>query len=388
MGGTCASSLYTACTVSEPTGAAPSARGRSLYRPVASLVSRSGALYVNFYDSTRTPKSRRFALGTKDKSTARALITRLEQAQRLEGWDPWTGTPDDVLAPRRTDAPVTLAEAVERFVSTKRDGSPYTVRNYRRVLGLFVRLVGPAVPLARVKPAHVAAFLDAPHLKASTVRYRHTVVRALNRWAVAEGIAPADVASRVEPPRAPGKVPRAVTEPELTAVCAAIPEGKAWMRPALWFALYTGLRAGELGRLRWRDVDESGRLLRVEVQKNGKPGTVPLPARALAVLDGVERGGPNDYVFVGRTEGERSVSGFVTYLSDTFRAARRAAGVDRPITPHGLRHAFCTRLAEAGKSAFVIQAAARHSNVQTSARYVHLANAELRADLDDVFGTD
>jgi site-specific recombinase XerD len=68
-----------------------------------------------------------------------------------------------------------------------------------------------------------------------------------------------------------------------------------------------------------------------------------------------------------------------------FTRYRVEAGIDRPITFHSLRHSFCTMLAEAGKSAIVIKEAARHADVSTSMRYVHIANNHLRAEIDDVF---
>ena len=366
---------------------------RQLYRTlapqpltvVASIINRNGTFYAEFFDSDRTPKSRRFSLRTKDKSTARQILARLEQAERLEGWDAWTDDPADVLTPKKKAEPVRLGEAVARYVGTK--SNTYTARNYRLNLGTFTEQVGAETLLSRVKPSHVEAFCSESRLSPSTLRYRLTVVRAFVRWAIAEGITADDVTARVKPPKPPAKIPRAVTEEELTAVCAAVSDGKQWMCAAWWFALYTGLRASELARLTWGHVDEDQRILKIEKQKNGKAGTVPLSQKALSVLAELERGESDAPVFIGPNQSEdRKVIAFVSYLSDTFREARRAAGIERPITPHGTRHRFCTRLAEAGKSAFVIQAAARHSNIQTSARYVHIANTELRAELDAVFG--
>ena len=64
-----------------------------------------------------------------------------------------------------------------------------------------------------------------------------------------------------------------------------------WMIPMFWFALYTGLRASELARLRWRDIDRERRLLSIHTQKNKKAQTVPLHVKALEVLEDVPEGG-------------------------------------------------------------------------------------------------
>jgi integrase/recombinase XerD len=72
-------------------------------------------------------------------------------------------------------------------------------------------------------------------------------------------------------------------------------------------------------------------------------------------------------------------------MSRSFRTYRDRAGIGRPVTFHGLRHGFASHLAAKGKSAWVIQAACRHSSVTVSQVYVSLANQTLKRELEDVF---
>ena len=51
------------------------------------------------------------------------------------------------------------------------------------------------------------------------------------------------------------------------------------------------------------------------------------------------------------------------------------AGINRRVTPHGLRHSFCTMLALEGRSALEIAQRAGHAQSSTSERYIHLAEA-------------
>ena len=350
---------------------------------MASLVLRGSTYYAQFHDAVRRPSSRRLSTRTTVHKTALRLLAKAEDAYALGTWDPWVQGLSDLLRPARVPA-LTAGEGVERYLAEGRAGwSPYTVRNYTRVLRAFAHSAGSEAPLRALTSGPVAAFVSDPALAPSTLRSRLAVVGAFVRWAVRSGLLTEDVTAGVARPRPTPKLPRAVSDAELDAVCVALPDGKRWMEPAFRFAAVTGLRLGEIARLQWAHVD--GETLRIERQKNGRAQTLPLSRAALAVLADLPRGGPSGYVFRGRGGGPRRVSSFVTYLGDSFRAARRAAGVERPVTPHGLRHAFCSRLAEAGKSAFVIQSAARHANVQTAARYVHIADGHLRAELDDVF---
>ena len=160
-----------------------------------------------------------------------------------------------------------------------------------------------------------------------------------------------------------------------------------WRIPLFWFAFLTGMRASELGRLRWKHVDLARRELRIEKQKNRNASILPLSARAVEVLEKLDhRAG---FVFCGpRTEptGSRSIKSFRETVSKAFSKARKNAGIERPVTFHGLRHGFCSRLAEQGASAHTIQRLARHGSIESSQRYVHLSNRMLRGELDDAFG--
>jgi integrase len=147
------------------------------------------------------------------------------------------------------------------------------------------------------------------------------------------------------------------------------------------------MRAGELARLRWSDIEFERGLIQIRVQKNGREQTIPLTSAAKRILESCERSDSNGYVFTapGSNDEERNVHEFVNRLGAAFRAARVLAGIDRRITVHGLRHGFCTALAQQGKSAFVIMAAARHSDISTTVRYVEYANERLKEELEDVF---
>ena len=50
--------------------------------------------------------------------------------------------------------------------------------------------------------------------------------------------------------------------------------------------------------------------------------------------------------------------------------------------PHALRHTFGTALAEAGVDLAVMQALLGHAHVDTTARYIHLAPAHVKAEFD------
>lgn len=159
------------------------------------------------------------------------------------------------------------------------------------------------------------------------------------------------------------------------------------MGPLFRFAYFRGMGMSEFARLRWRHVDLEKRLVYIYERKNKKELTIPLAWKAADVLRSVRRGELDAFVF--RSPGvkgrRRSVRRFVEHAYGTFGSAREAAGIDRQLTPHCLRHSFCTGIAEAGKSAVLIKEVARHADVQTSMMYVHLAGSYLCDEIDEVF---
>ena len=361
---------------------------------MATLVEDSGNYYLQFYDSDRQPKRKRLALRTKRKKTAKKLQRRHEDAFATGDWDPWTGK-----LMHEPKEHLTVREALDLFVEAKREAglAEKSITCYEGI----VRRAGVLdMPVDSVQKDDIAGFVydrdkaDATRHK----RFRHW--RAFLNWC--EDKSYVNGTPDMEEPQTYEKLPKAVRETELMAITEEMRKyrqklkdegnlvhssGVVWRIPVFWFAFYTGLRAAEIGRLRWSHVDLSRRELVMEKQKNRTADLLPLSRKAVGVLEDLDH--RRGLVFVGpRTdpEGDRSVTNFRNNASRTFRRFKDKAGIERPITFHGLRHGFATRLAEEGCSAHTIQRLCRHKSIQTSVQYVHLSTGNLRDQLDDAFG--
>lgn len=345
---------------------------------MASLFTRDGQYYVQFYDPDRQPPQKQYSLRTRSKREAERLKIELEDEQDAGRYDPWCHDPTTYLA-RGTDE-LTAEEALARFLEAKkREGcTPNTVHAYDDIISRFLRGAGLHRAVSTISRADINGYVRQDRLAAATRRKRYRHLKAWLRWLVHEDYLDDHPIRKMKPPKAGAKIPKAVTYADLKRICA---EASPWFARLCRFAYYTGLRSGELGRLQWDHINRSKRLLYIYKQKSRKEGVVPLSTKALAILDEVEgaRSGP-----VFNTEG-RDNKRWVQYVSHRFRTLRRRAGLREGLSFHGLRHGFCTALAEAGKSAVVIKEAARHADISTSMRYVHLANDQLRDALDDVF---
>ena len=368
---------------------------------MAALIERDGRFYAQFHEESRTPPRKRFSLKTTKKRTARKLMVRFEDEYLLGEFDPWTDDP--WTYDEEEHSALGIGAAKTQYLDRKRsDGrAENTIRTYKEVIEGLIDAVGKNTVLDRVTTAEVRAFMRDPSLAKATQRKRFNQLRTFFRWSVKEKILKDNPLDDLEAPEKPDKLPKAITEEEMEKVCKAVHEdykakrekghvqvgGLIWRVPLFRFALYTGMRGSEIARLRWGHLDFDNDLIYIREQKNRKEQTIPLISKSQRALADVQQGESEDYVFRSPSfEGqERNPKWFRENVSDAFRKARRDAGLREGLCFHSLRHGFCTMLAEAGKSAVVIKEAARHADISTSMRYVHMANEQLKADVEDAF---
>jgi integrase len=371
---------------------------------MAGLIKRKGIYYAQFKDKSKASPVRRISLDTKLKAEARKKLFELETRYKASEWCPWK-----IDSPKSLNEPAqlkTLSEATDAFLSTKQAQgcSDNTYRTYHEVLSLAQRFLGSDAPLAHISDEQLSAFVSAKHLSAATRHKRYGHLRTFCRWLVRTKSITANPIEAIEAPGRPQKLPKAITTIELAAICDTIQkdyeeklaightrEGEMiWRIPLYWFSYLTGMRPSEVARLRWRDIDYRARTITIWEQKNGKEQTIPLTYRVEVELSKVPRANPQEYVFSSPRQKRlnRSVRTFVERASRAFRDAKRRAGITRRITFYGTRHGFCTLLAEKGRNAPLIAAAARHADVSTTMKYIHMANDHLRRELDIVFSQD
>jgi integrase len=145
------------------------------------------------------------------------------------------------------------------------------------------------------------------------------------------------------------------------------------MRPALnaiRLLALTGCRLSEIQTLRWADVRENALEL-----PDGKTGArkVALCPEAIAVLGSIERLSDNPYVITGTKPGQH-----LTDLERPWRRIRARAGLDE-VRIHDLRHSFASAAVANGESLPMIGKLLGHRQVQTTARYAHLADDPVHA---------
>ncbi len=182
--------------------------------------------------------------------------------------------------------------------------------------------------------------------------------------------------------REPRRLPVALSPAEATTLVGSL---RTWRdRGIAGLMLWCGLRSMEVLGLNVKDVDIGGRWVTV-TGKGAKQRRVPLDADVASVIDVyllAERpASPSDRLFLVAKGPHRGDPLTAAGLRTIFRYHRVVTGVTAG-HPHALRHTFGTVLAEAGVDLSVMQALLGHAHVDTTARYVHLAPAHVKAEFD------
>jgi integrase/recombinase XerC len=287
---------------------------------------------------------------------------------------------------------------IEQFASELRNAaraSPNTVASYKRDLKDFCEyLLGGTTALddktGAVKPdcigaEHVRNYLaDLLRRRNSraTVQRRLFAIKAYFRWRELRTGKPNPVYA-MRSPRAEKRLPQVLNECDTAALVEADDgvNSRARLRDrAIIEVLYSsGLRVSELTGLDWRDIDEELGLVMIRSGKGNKDRLVPIGEPALdalrawrAVVSGAPAG---DRPVITNLRGSRLTPRTVQSI-----VARRliSAGINTPITPHGLRHSFATHMLNAGADLRSIQEMLGHSSLATTQRYTHVSVRHLK----------
>jgi len=144
------------------------------------------------------------------------------------------------------------------------------------------------------------------------------------------------------------------------------------------FAFYTGMRLNEIVNLTWRNVNLSTRIITVGddefTTKGRNQRYIPICEEVALILTFSLREKENiipignSYVFC-KANGEAFTG---DYVSKIFKKACRAAGIDKAIHFHSLRHSFASNLVQKGVNLYTIKELLGHSSISTTEVYAHL----------------
>jgi integrase/recombinase XerD len=297
----------------------------------------------------------------------------------------------ETAAESGADARAASQRSVDRFIDALwiEDGlARNTLEAYRRDLTLY------AAWLAATRDRRLDASTEPDLLGYSVARHegskatsgnrRLTVFKRYFRWALREHLVPADPTLKLRAARQPLRVPKTLSEAHVEALLAA-PEVATPLglrdRTMLELMYASGLRVSELVTLKSVHVSLSEGALRV-TGKGAKERLVPFGEEAHAWLTRyvaqaratILQGQASDALFVTSRGGPMTRQRFWKLI----KAHALRGGVQVPLSPHTLRHAFATHLLNHGADLRAVQMLLGHADISTTTIYTHVARERLK----------
>lgn len=289
----------------------------------------------------------------------------------------------------------------------KRDNE--TTRKYLRYLKLERNYTANTVEAYRNDLAHLERYMKREGLTPEAVRREHlehfaatlhehgigpssqarilSGVRSFFKYLQMEGYISDDPSELLEWPHLGEHLPEVLTTEEIDRMEAAIdlskPEGQR--NKAIIEVLFScGLRVSELTALKLSDLFMSDNFVRIK-GKGRKERLVPISAKAVKELKlwFIDRDrmnikpGEEDFVFLNR----RGAHLTRTMILIMIKRCAEAAGIEKTVSPHTLRHSFATALLKGGADLRAIQMMLGHESISTTEIYTHVDMTTLRQEI-------
>jgi integrase/recombinase XerD len=256
---------------------------------------------------------------------------------------------------------------------TLRNFAPHTIQVYVERVATFARYYN--VSPQRLGPEQIRAYLlylvQERHVSWSYFNQARCALQFLYRVTLGKDW----VVEAVACPKQQKKLPIVLSLDELVQFFKAVTNLKH--RAILMTTYAAGLRLSEVCHLRIDDIDSRRMVIRIRQAKGHKDRYVMLSPRLLAILRQYWKAvRPRHYLFQG-ADPDRPIN--PRTVQEACKAALLASGLKKKVTVHTLRHSFATHLLEAGTDLRTIQILLGHQNLGTTARYLHVSTAALKA---------
>ncbi|MCB9995520.1 MAG: site-specific integrase [Rhodospirillales bacterium] len=273
----------------------------------------------------------------------------------------------DLPTPVRVLAQYTVKDVLERYrdeiTVKKRSADTETY-----ILDAFMRKPIAKLSLAQITPAHFSTYRDKrlKDVKAGTVNRELSIIKHAFDIAEREWDIPLrnNPLGKIKKMKVNNARSRRVSAEEYDLLCEAAQDSRnPFALFLIRFAIATGMRRGEILKLRWNEIDYEARTLHIPVTKNGHARTIPLSGEALAVLDEIQGMADKD-------------DRLVFPLSDNaaklvWQRLLRRTGIE-DLHFHDLRHEAISRFFEYGLSVPEVALISGHRDFRMLFRYTHL----------------
>jgi integrase/recombinase XerC len=290
-----------------------------------------------------------------------------------------------------------LNQAITNFDTYLRadSRSPHTIRSYIHDLLTFQRWLGGDPHVASIQPTHLHGFLasnlvlrkpdGSPRTKGSINKIK-TVLKAFFGWLEREGRIPSNPASGIRIKyyqRASPDILTDIEQKQLLKTLASTKGRRAFRDRVIYIVLLnTGLRVQELVNLDIADINLAEKRLTITAKGN-QEATRFLNARVRRILEQYLKyrkklATDSPALFLSSHKQRLSVR----QVQRSFEQWVRAAGINKRLSIHSLRHTFASTLYEKSNNLLAVQQALGHRSITSTMIYTHLNPEQLIDSLE------
>ena len=209
--------------------------------------------------------------------------------------------------------------------------------------------------------------------KPQTVKHILALLRRIINFGVSKNLC-TGTAFKIEMPRVNNTKTEDLTSDQINRLLDVIRQEKDIQAANLMkMALFTGMRRGELFKLKWSNIDYERGFICIEDPKGGLDQKIPINSSVIALLKSHPKS-KSPYVFPGRNGKQR------TDINHQVNRIKDKAGLPKDFRPlHGLRHVYASMLASSGQvDLYTLQKLLTHKSPVMTQRYAHLRDETLK----------
>ncbi len=282
-------------------------------------------------------------------------------------------------------------EEYQYFMTIERGLSPNTIESYSRDVTHYLDYLQEKGHLTWDK---VNRFVILEYLKQLKVEEKspNTIIRAVSslrkfhQFLKQDKRMEEDPMLHIDTPKKAGTLPSVLSFSQVEKLLQ-VPNTHTHLgrrdRTILEVMYATGLRVSELTHLKLNDLHLELGLIQT-VGKGNKERILPIGEQAVMWLEEYllltrahleRKDEPSEWVFLNHRGGQLSRQG----VWKNIRKMVQAAGIQKEVTPHTLRHSFATHLLENGADLRIVQELLGHADISTTQIYTHISKKRLQS---------
>ncbi|NIP39179.1 MAG: site-specific integrase [Candidatus Dadabacteria bacterium] len=209
------------------------------------------------------------------------------------------------------------------------------------------------------------SFRKSQNKKPETINKELSFIKSAFKLAFENGVTGSNPINGVKLLKVPKSKPRVLKDWEFSNLYKEAPDH---FKPILLCGYLTGMRRGEIVKLRWEDIDFTGKYIHVNESKNNEYRTIPINDILFDTLTGLNRISKNEYVFTTKLgKAYTSNTAWKTVWTNTLKKS----GIEH-CTFHSLRHTFISNLIVDEKEDYItVMNLSGHKTIRMLVRYSH-----------------